>query len=260
MHRLGVKKKFFVYFIMLAGWLVFCYWLYSRDIYPHFHASVPRWAEYREDLTFPLAFTWQSDVPIEGPGFNSLAEQLLHADTTDHIILLYGFYFRDEEPDEQEGKRLARRRVDTLIKHLQLDKERLVVSVTSKEIYSDVRSQPFAGIDIVIIPLHEIYKASADTLEICFPLQDSVSIPGFLKGKVHDWAKSQLNRERTVHITGIADGTGIAESSDMAMERGLYMKEILSEASIHSDSVNLSTGQRNLSNAIQNRCVIIYNE
>jgi len=58
----------------------------------------------------------------------------------------------------------------------------------------------------------------------------------------------------------IADGSGIAESADMALERAIVIQKRLMNNGWKEDQINLSTGQRNNPLAIRNRCVIVYFE
>jgi hypothetical protein len=61
-------------------------------------------------------------------------------------------------------------------------------------------------------------------------------------------------------IVGIADGSGIVESADVAMDRALYMQKELIKNGWMEDHIHLSAGQRSDPLAIRNRCVIIYKE
>jgi hypothetical protein len=76
-----------------------------------------------------------------------------------------------------------------------------------------------------------------------------------------NWAeKSDRKRDGVLHMIGTADATGITESSDMALDRALSVKINWIKDGWKEEHIKLSTGQRNLPNTLQNRCVLIYFE
>jgi hypothetical protein len=72
--------------------------------------------------------------------------------------------------------------------------------------------------------------------------------------------KPSKKKEATIHITGTADGSGIAEASDIALERAIYIEDLLLEEGWEKDQMQISSGQRNNPLTLRNRCVIIYFE
>ena len=82
---------------LLAGWICFCYWLYADEIAPRLHGSRKKsWPAYSEDIPFPLAYSWASDVPLAGLGYGEYKTQFDDLDSLDEIVIITGFYFRDE--------------------------------------------------------------------------------------------------------------------------------------------------------------------
>jgi hypothetical protein len=100
-----------------------------------------------------------------------------------------------------------------------------------------------------------------DTAQLCFPLADSMLLPLYSLEKFDQWrmgaAASDTSR---VYLIGTADGSGIAESSDMAIERAEYIKERLISQGRKAETIVLSSGQRNNPHTLLNRCVLVYFE
>ena len=148
-----------------------------------------------------------------------------------------------------------------MIQYLELDEKNVVIEILPAPIAADVRSRPFEGIRHEVIANEEVIKRGTDTLEICFPLKDSLLLPGKLYDQLHAWIDNkEISNETVVHVIGTADGSGISESADMAWERALVIKSRLASYGIDEKKMELSTGQRNDPEGIRNRCVVIYFE
>ena len=92
-----LNSRYLAYIALLAGWLILCYLIYARGIAPQFHAAQEKsWPAYSEEIPFPLAFTWASDIPLAGLGFGEYKTQFEDIDSTDEVIIVRGYYFRDE--------------------------------------------------------------------------------------------------------------------------------------------------------------------
>ncbi|MEO5907320.1 MAG: hypothetical protein ABIQ11_11375 [Saprospiraceae bacterium] len=257
-----MKKRYLAYLFVLAGWLLFCYWLYSTDLYPRLHPKNPA-----QDLVFdpnqssPLAFNWGSDIPIAGKGFEEWSASLKSIDAGDNILIMRAYYFSDEARSPKEGQDLARKRLKHLTDYLEINRDGILTEVQSKEIYADVKSYPFEALDYEEIPIGALVRSSGDTAEICFPLKDSLTLPAILTASLNPWLMAHDDAKMaTTYLLGIADGTGIAESSDMATERAIVIKNYLLGKGWNEERLNLSTGQRSESLPLRNRCVMIYYE
>ena len=259
---MSLHGKYLAYIALLAGWLVFCYWLYAKEIYPRFHqAQGTPWPVFDKELMMPLAFTWGSDIPHAGKGFEEWMHHIHIADSTGQILVLKGYYFRDEMNSLEKGKQLARERIDRMIEYLALNRERLVLEILPGEIISDVRSRPFKAFDVEAFPVESIIRSAMDTLEVCFPIRDSFSLPSYVRDSLDDWIeRHSARKDDTTYLVGIADATGIAESADVAWERAATIKKRLHQKGWNEDLIRISTGQRNLEQYVKNRCVILYFE
>lgn len=256
-----MKKKVVLYLLVLSGWISFCFWLYTNSVYDRLHKpDVPEWAEFSDSLEYPVAFRWQSLQPIIGPRFDAYVDRLLSADSAGHIVLITGQYFRDEVSSDSAGLILAEARIESIYNHLGISERNTLKNTQVKEVDADVRTGLFEAVQTEIIDPQSLWRVYGDTAELCFLLSDKMEQPASVRDKVMNWLQVHVPSGAQFHITGIADGTGIAESADMAMERALYVRDLLSELPARSDSVIISTGQRNLPRSLFNRCVIMYNE
>jgi hypothetical protein len=259
---MSLRRKYLAYIALLAGWLVFCYWLYAKEIYPRLHkAQGTPWPVFDKELMMPLAFTWGSDIPHAGKGFEEWIRNIHIADSSGQILVLKGYYFRDEMNSLEKGKVLARQRVDRMIEYLALNRERVILEILPGEIISDVRSRPFKAFDVEAFPSESIIRCTLDTMEVCFPIKDSVSLPSLVSDTVDGWIEQHsAGKGDTAFLVGIADATGIAESADMAWDRAVSIKERFLANGWNEDLIRISTGQRNLGQYVKNRCVIVYFE
>jgi len=260
--KIFLKKKYLAYLALLAGWIIFCYWLYARELLPRFQGlkGTPG-ITYVKDLNLPLAFTWGSDVPLAGKGFSEWESDIKKADSLGKVLILTGYYFLDEQPSILLSEALAKNRVKNIVNSMQIDSNRILIRVLAKEINADVKSSPFEAIGIEQMPLNDVLRLAGDTIELCFPLKDSFNLPPFLVNQLNAWLSSHSDRKDDEwFIVGIADGSGIAESADMALDRAEVIQNILIQQGVKNEHIHLSTGQRINPNTIRNRCVIVYIE
>jgi len=257
-----LKKKYLAYLALLAGWIGFCYWLYAKELFPRYHGlQETTWPIHMQDLKFPLAFNWGSDIPLAGEGYKEWVDEVEKVDSVEEVLIIKGFYFRDEEGSILLGEALGRRRVDHILKSIEVSRDRIMVQMLPQEINADVRSNPFEAIGVERIALADVLQLSGDTIELCFPIKDSLNLPPLLLNRLDAWLSMQSDHiEGQSFIVGIADGSGIAESADMALERAIVIQKRLMNNGWKEDQINLSTGQRNNPLAIRNRCVIVYFE
>jgi hypothetical protein len=257
-----LKKKYLAYLALLAGWIIFCYWLYAKELFPRFHGQEETNAPlFIKDLALPLAFNWGSDAPLAGKGWDEWIEGVKKADSLKSVFIITGFYFRDEEISILLDEALARSRVDRLVQIAKLNPERTMVRVMPQEINADVKSNPFEAIGIEQIALSDVLRLAGDTLEMCFPLKDSFDLPPFLLNRVDAWLDSHsAKKDGQCFVVGIADGSGIAESADVALDRAEVIKKVMIENGWKEEHIQLSTGQRDNPRAVRNRCVIVYFE
>lgn len=217
--------------------------------------------EVRPNLDIPVSFRWKSDRPVAGKGSADWLQQARDIAKGNNLLLMKGYYYRDEAASEEEGKNLGYRRVLHLIQILDIEEDRLVIEVNTKEMQSDARSNPFIAVEYQGMDISSLADVNGDTAEVCFPLKDSIALPGFLTEVLLEWADSMSSiKNSAVYVTGTADGTGIAESSDMAMERALYIKGLLMGSHPGINNFHLATGQREFPLKIRNRCALIYFE
>ncbi len=257
-----MTTRYLAYIALLAGWICFCYWLYAEGIAPRLHGPREKsWPAYSEDIPFPLAFNWASDVPLAGLGYGDYRTQYDDLDSIDEIVIITGFYFRDEAETISELQDLGRRRISGMLDYHQISKGRMMTQVSVQEISADVRSNPFEAVRVERIPVAEILSITDDTMEIYFPLKDSLMIPQVVTNRVISWFnKTSKHKESVVYVVGTADGSGIAESADIALDRALIIKKIILSAGWKEEQIQLSTGQRNHPLTLQNRCVVVYFE
>jgi hypothetical protein len=151
--------------------------------------------------------------------------------------------------------------VKRMIKYLGLTKDRVMIEIFPVDVTADVRSHPFESLTFEKVFARDVLKLSKDTMEVCFPLKDSFALPQFLVNSVDEWLTEHSEKKGdTVYVTGTADGTGISESADVAWERAMIFKKRLIRNGWNEDLIKIQTGQRDLSNPIRNRCVMMYFE
>lgn len=257
-----MSRKYLAYIALLAGWLIFCYWLYAKEIYPRLHEPTGlKWPVLDHDLDMPLAFKWGSDIPHAGEGFENWVDTLKMIDSAQNFLIFHSYYFRDEAGSIEKGKELARKRVARMVEYLGLSKERIMVEIIPEDIKADVRSQPFKAVTYDVMAIHDVLNSSADTIEVCFPLKDSFGLPHQVMKSLDEWLEKRSdNRTDTIYLIGIADGTGISESADIAWERANAIREKVLQHGWNETMIRMNTGQRNQSNTVHNRCVVVYFE
>ena len=257
-----MKKKFLAYLALLAGWIIFCYWLYAKELFPRLHRlQETTWPLKKEDLKLPLAFTWGSEIPLAGQGYEDWVRDLGKVDSLNEVLIVTGFFFRDERESVLLGEGLAGKRVEQVLKLIRVSKDRVMVRLLPKEINADVRSNPFEAIGVERIKIGDIFRLSGDTIELCFPVKDSLQFPPLLANRLDEWISNHVGeQEEKYSIVGIADGSGIAESADMALERAIFIQRLMVRNGWKEEQLRLTTGQRNNAHAIRNRCVIVYKE
>ena len=177
------------------------------------------------------------------------------------LVIIRGYYFRDEAPLLEEVVDLGKRRIANTMQLFGINDRRILTEVLQQEITADVKSNPFEAIRIERILTEDVIKWSSDTFELCFPLKDSIVLPTVCLEKLFTWMGIPGEGDVTkLHITGTADGSGIAEPSDMAMERAMYISHAAMDKGWKDEQIILSTGQRNHPLTLWNRCVVIYFE
>ena len=256
----SLNIRILAYIVLLAGWIAFCYWLYAEQIAPRWHGNREKsWPEYSEDIPYPLAFRWGSDVPLAGQGFGALKQQLEQVDSTDEVVVIYGHYFRDETADQPKPDDLGYARIRRALEYLDIPKRRRLIDISVQEITADVRSNPFEAVEFERMPVRDCIRMTVDTFEVCFPIRDSLTLPDILADQLKNWMlEKQVAVKHVMHIVGIADGGGIAEPMDMGMDRALSIKKLIQQTGELPDSTELTSGQRNHPLALRNRCVMIY--
>ncbi|MDZ4748919.1 MAG: hypothetical protein SH808_10550 [Saprospiraceae bacterium] len=257
-----MTTRYLAYIALLAGWICFCYWLYAEGISPRLYGPREKsWPAYSEDIPFPLVFNWASDVPLAGLGYGEYKTQFDDLDSTDEIVIISGLYFRDEAKTIRELQELGRRRISGLLDYHHISRDRMMTQVSVQEISADVRSNPFEAIRFERIPVADVLSMTDDTMEICFPLKDSLIFPQICTDRIVRWFnKASRNKESIVHVVGTADGSGIAEPADIALDRALIIKNIILNTGWKEENISLSTGQRNHPLTLRNRCVVVYFE
>ena len=220
-----------------------------------------RWPIYEENLDLPFAFEWGSDIPHAGNGFEEWTNVFLTADSLGNTIVLKGYFFRDETNSLSSGKKLARKRIERVIRYLDLNRERVLTEVLPAELKSDVKSSLFEALSFEIILSDNLWNTRMDTAEICFPLKDSFLLTSALWNQLDTWASGvPYSDTLRFHLTGFADGSGIAESADMGWERAMTVKKRLLTKGYKEDQIQIETDQRVSADEVRNRCVTIYYE
>jgi hypothetical protein len=257
-----LKRKYLAYCALLAGWIWFCYWLLTHGIWPTLNnVKTDAFPVRMDSLQLPLAFSWGSDIPLAGKGFDAWKEQFRKIDSTGAILIWDGYYFKDEADTPEAQIDLGLRRIKKVVSFLALDPKRMLVQSLPQEINADVKSNPFSAIGFEKYTEDEILSYHGDTAQICFPIADSLLLPAISLEKLDEWSQEQSGKNREeMYLIGTADGTGIAESSDVAVDRAVMIKDRWIKAGWKQEFIHLSTGQRNTPNTLQNRCVIIYFE
>lgn len=254
--------KNLAYLALVAGWICFCYWLYAERISPRLNRTGEESNETQTDsLPYPLSFKWASDTVMVGTGFDKVKADMDSMAVRDEVVIVRGFYFRDEATEISELQELGKRRINNTLKLFGVNDRRILTEVAPQEITADVRVYPFEAISIERLQMEDVIKWSGDTFEVCFPLKDSLVLPAICLDKLVTWMGIPGEDNLTkLHITGTADGGGIAEPSDWAMERALYIKNTAVDKGWKEDQIQLSTGQRNHPLTLWNRCVVLYFE
>jgi len=207
----------------------------------------------------PLAFKWGSDIPIAGQGFDEWVDSLKRIDSSSNFLIFQSHYFRDEAESIEKSKELGNRRMARMINYLGLTKEKTMFETIAEDVQADVRSYPFKAVTYEVISVEDVLKSSGDTMEVCFPLKDSLSLPHRSFEGVEKWLNQHEDKKSdTIFLTGIADGTGISESADVAWERANVIKEKVMRHGWNDQLIIINTGQRNQSMPVRNRCVLIY--
>jgi|GEM_PF-1004653 len=257
-----LKRKYLAYFALLAGWIWFCYWLLTHGILPALTVAKPETLPIRMDsLEIPLAFSFGSDIPLAGKGFETWKGQLERLDSTKEIVVWKGYYFKDEAETPEHQVDLGLRRVSQVLSFLDLDRKRILIQSLPQEINADVKSNPFSSVGFEKYKENEILTYFGDTAQICFPIADSLLLPAISLEQLDHWKEKQSGKNKNeMFLIGTADGTGIAESSDVAFDRADMIRNRWVKAGWKSESVHISSGQGNSPHTLQNRCVLVYFE
>lgn len=257
-----MQKKYIAYLALLAGWIVFCYWLYAKELFPRFHGRKETTGIKRiKDLKSPIAFKWASDIPLAGEGYEDWLNDIQHADSATGALIITGYYFLDEQDSIPLDEALAHQRVQNILKLVKVPGDLVMVRVLPKEIDADVRSNPFEAIGLERIAMSNLLRIAGDTIEMCFPIKDSLILPPLVLNRLDAWLDAHADRKDSLtYIVGIADGGGIAESADVALDRAIVVQRILVAKGWKAEQIHLSTGQRSSPYALRNRCVIIHFE
>ena len=219
------------------------------------------WPSYSEDIVYPMAFRWASADPLSGPDFGILKSGVERIDSMDEILIVRGLFFRDEKDSLAQLRELAAHRVANALPYFRLDRRRILTEVDVQPINGDVRSHPFESIRFERLNASSLMKTGTDTFELCFPIKDSIAMPVILVDRLLDWlGKPNRQKKEKIHLTGTADGGGIAEPSDIAYERALYVKDKLVGEGWNEEQIAITTGQRHHPLAFRNRCVVVYYE
>ncbi len=257
-----LNRKYLAYFALLAGWIWFCYWLFAHGIRPVFATDKPDNYPVRIDsLRIPLAFTWGSDTPLAGQGFDAWRQQIQDLDSAGAIVIWKSYYFKDEAATTDQQIDLGRRRIKRVLSFLNLDRKRLLFQILPQEIYADVKSIPFSAIAFDQYQESDILSFFGDTAQVCFPIADSLLLPAISLEKLDQWEQDEAAKNKVdLYLIGTADGTGIAESAEVAVDRAEWIKDRWVKTGWKEESIHLSSGQRNNPHTLQNRCVVVYFE
>ncbi|MEO6132911.1 MAG: hypothetical protein ABIQ02_13760, partial [Saprospiraceae bacterium] len=200
-----------------------------------------------------------SAIPLAGEGYEDWISELNKVDSLTGIIIVKGFFFLDEKESITFDEVLAHQRVNNVLKLLKIPADIIMVQVLPQEINADVRSNPFESISFERLALKNILHSAGDTIELCFPLKDSLTLPPALFHALGSWLDKRAERKDSqTYVVGIADGSGIAESADMALDRAILIQRVMIENGWPGERIHLSTGQRSSPHPIRNRCVIVY--
>ncbi len=257
-----MNRRYLAYGALLAGWVVFCYWLYAKNIAPLLEkgreTSRP---PFDMQVPYPVAYRWASAQPVSGSGYEEWIAGLSGIEAEDDFVILRGYYFRDEAATTGALENLARKRVESMLPYLGLDPERVLVELLPQQVNADVRSFPFEAIRYERNSLHDLIWRKSDTLEICFPLKDSLILPAVIVSRINALSVDVwTGKDQVLYIIGTADASGLAEPADMGLERALIVKSILIQSGWQEDQIVISGGQRNDSLSLRNRCVVMYME
>ena len=254
--------RYLAFIVLLAGWVWFCYNLFSDRIYATIHPpEAPVTLVRMDELPIPFAFNWGSALPLAGKDYDTWIQQFSHLDSTGLVVVIHGGYFRDEAPTLAGLRSLGIARINSLLRHIQIDSQRIITDVIPMEINADVRSRPFAAVTIESIAETDLLSFTGDTAQLCFPLADSLTLPPYSLDQLLRWVSDQTDTANLrVHITGTADGTGIAESSDRAVERAEVIEAKLLQRGWPGDKIRVTAEQRNNPHTLHNRCVLVYFE
>jgi len=257
-----LNRKYLAYFLLLAGWIWFCYWLVTHGILPAMTVTKSEEFPVRIDsLKIPLAFTWGSDIPLAGQGFEEWKHQFHKLDSAGMVVIWKGYYFKDEADTPEAQVKLGLRRVERVLSFLDLDRNRVLIQSLPQEINADVKSNPFMAIEFEKYEENEILSYQGDTAHVCFPIADSLLLPKVCLKKLDQWSGAQSAKNKDVmYLIGTADGTGIAESSDLAVDRADWIRDYWMHSGWNEESIHISTGQLNNPHTLQNRCVMVYFE
>ncbi|MFZ1677498.1 MAG: hypothetical protein WBP41_03900 [Saprospiraceae bacterium] len=257
-----MQKKYIAYLALLTGWIIFCYWLYAKELFPRFHGLKETTGIQRiKDLKHPLAFNWASDIPLAGEGYDDWLKDIELTDSITAALIITGYYFLDEQGSIPLDEAMAHQRVRNMLKLVKVPLNKIMIQVMPKEINADVKSNPFEAIGIERIALPNLLRIAGDTIEMCFPIKDTLILPPLVLNRLDVWLDQHADRKDSLtFIVGIADGGGIAESADIALDRAIVVQRVLVAKGWKAEQIHLSTGQRSSPHAIRNRCVIIYFE
>jgi len=214
-----------------------------------------------EEIPFPLAFRWGSAIPERGVGFDSLRQVFNALDSLPEIVLIRGYYFRDEADDDSSRMKLGLDRIHHAMDSLNIPYDQWMAEVQVQEITADMRTIPFEAVRFERFKEDELFFLRGDTMECCFPIAEAFRLPFLVHQRIGNWLnRYPIEENLRLNIIGTASGTGIAEPMDMAMERALIIKQIALNNGWNEAQILLSTGQRNHPLTLRNRCVVLFIE
>lgn len=213
----------------------------------------------RVETDLYLGFRWKSATPLAGLAFESWRDSIRQLAEAGALFVARGYYFADEAEDEALARELAAQRIGQSLEYLQLPSRSVAREVLPQQVMADVRSIVFEAFQLEAIDSNDLVVQRGDTMEVCFPLKDTLRLAAFSKNRLEQWAQ-QTPPDSRIQVVGIADATGIAEAADIAYERAEIVKNILIKVGKAPGQISLSAGQRSQSNPLRNRCVIIYIE
>jgi hypothetical protein len=214
---------------------------------------------YTEGLGIPFAFNWGSAMPLAGDRFEGWKQPFSHLDSTGHVAIIRGGYYRDEAPTQGGLNSLGQSRINSFLREVPIDTHRILRAIVPMEVNADVRSKPFAAVTIELVAETELYYLNGDTAQLCFPIADILTVPPYSLDQFLRWVAQHADPATDhAHIIGTADGTGIAESSDVALDRAAIIQEVLLQRGWSPEMIHVTNEQRNTSQAMHNRCVVVY--